>query len=304
MTSRIDSSDQWWSYAAPGGWNDPDMLEIGNGGMTQTEYISHFSLWCLAKAPLLIGCDITSMTTETFSILTNSEVIAVSQDKLGKEGHKVFSSSSGSGSANVQVSACDPTKPTQHWRLEADKTIRHVATGLCLDIYNCQTADGTAIDIFNCHPNDTNSCAHSTNQLWNYNSDKSITSVMDSKCLDIYNFNGPSVETWTCNGGPNQQWTFGSDGTLKSGENTCLDIVGDLEVWAGPLSGGNFAAILFNRSPGMTNVTANWSDIGLSSTTRAMVRDLWLHKDLGVYSGSFSSQVPSHGVIMIKLTPQ
>jgi len=304
MTSRIDASDVWWSYAAPGGWNDPDMLEVGNGGMTQTEYISHFSLWCLAKAPLLIGCDINSMTPETFNILTAPEVIAVNQDKLGKQGHKVASQSSDSGSSNVQVSTCDPNKPSQKWQMMADKTIRHTATGLCLDIYNCQTDDGTQVDIFDCHPNDTNSCAHSTNQLWNYNANKSITSVMDSKCLDVYNFNGPNVETWTCNGGPNQQWTFESDGTLKSGENLCLDIVGDLEVWAGPLDGGTFAAVLFNRSPAATNITANWSDIGLTPTTRAMVRDLWLRKDLGVYSGTFSSRVPSHGGVKIKLTPQ
>jgi len=280
------------------------LLEIGNGGMTSTEYRAHFSLWAIAKAPLLIGCDITSMTVETFDILTAPEVIAVSQDTMGKQGHKVSSQSSGSGSSDVQVTTCDPNKPSQQWRLGNDKTIRHVESGLCLDIYNCGTADGTAVEIFNCHPNDTNSCSQSTNQLWNYNSDKSLSSVMDSKCLDVYDFTGPSVETWTCNGGPNQVWTFQSDGTLKSGENSCLDIVGDLEVWAGPLSGGNFAAVLFNRSPAMTNITAHWTDIGLAATRPAMVRDLWVRKDLGVYTGSFSSEVASHGVVMIKLTPQ
>ncbi|KAH7851508.1 hypothetical protein Vadar_012654 [Vaccinium darrowii] len=56
MTSRADENDKWASYAGPGGWNDPDMLEVGNGGMTVGEYRSHFSIWALAKAPLLIGC--------------------------------------------------------------------------------------------------------------------------------------------------------------------------------------------------------------------------------------------------------
>eukprot|EP01083_Nonionella_stella_P136015 413728_1 len=69
--------------AGPGGWNDPDMLEVGNGGMSTTEYITHFSLWCIGKAPLLIGCDITSMTNDTKMILMNEEAIAVNQDKLG-----------------------------------------------------------------------------------------------------------------------------------------------------------------------------------------------------------------------------
>lgn len=91
MTSRADQNDKWASYAAFGGWNDPDMLEVGNGGMTTEEYRSHFSIWALAKAPLLIGCDVRSMTNETHAILSNSEVIAVNQDALGVQGSKVKS---------------------------------------------------------------------------------------------------------------------------------------------------------------------------------------------------------------------
>jgi alpha-galactosidase len=88
-----DISDRWSSfvrlldqqvglekYAGPGGWNDPDMLEVGNGGMTIPEYRAHFSLWCLLSAPLMAGNDIRSMTPEIRDILTNKEVIAVDQD--------------------------------------------------------------------------------------------------------------------------------------------------------------------------------------------------------------------------------
>ncbi|KAK3197908.1 hypothetical protein Dsin_021323 [Dipteronia sinensis] len=89
ITSRADQNDQWASYAAPGGWNDPDMLEVGNGGMTTDEYRSHFSIWALAKAPLLIGCDLRSMDNQTHEILTNKEVIAVNQDKHGVQGKKL-----------------------------------------------------------------------------------------------------------------------------------------------------------------------------------------------------------------------
>ncbi|KAK9278326.1 hypothetical protein L1049_027891 [Liquidambar formosana] len=89
MTSRADQNDQWASYARPGGWNDPDMLEVGNGGMTTEEYRSHFSIWAVAKAPLLIGCDIRSMDNVTFELLSNKEVIAVNQDELGAQGKKV-----------------------------------------------------------------------------------------------------------------------------------------------------------------------------------------------------------------------
>ncbi len=65
-------------------------LEVGNGGMTNDEYTAHFSLWALAKAPLLVGCDITNMSNETLAILTNPEVIAVSQDPLGKQVSKAL----------------------------------------------------------------------------------------------------------------------------------------------------------------------------------------------------------------------
>lgn len=89
MISRADLNDDWAKYAGPGGWNDPDMLEIGNGGMTVTEYETHMSLWCLMKAPLLIGCDLGSMSNDTMRILTNTEVIAVNQDSLGVQGKKL-----------------------------------------------------------------------------------------------------------------------------------------------------------------------------------------------------------------------
>ncbi|XP_057459298.1 alpha-galactosidase-like isoform X1 [Actinidia eriantha] len=89
MTSRADENDKWASYAGPGGWNDPDMLEVGNGGMTVQEYRSHFGIWALAKAPMLIGCDVRAVDKATLELLSNKEVIAVNQDKLGVQGKKV-----------------------------------------------------------------------------------------------------------------------------------------------------------------------------------------------------------------------
>jgi alpha-galactosidase len=79
-------------YAKPGHWNDPDMLEIGNGGMTDTEYRTHMSLWAMLAAPLLAGNDLRNMTPATLEILTNREVIAIDQDKLGKQGKQVWKS--------------------------------------------------------------------------------------------------------------------------------------------------------------------------------------------------------------------
>jgi alpha-galactosidase len=76
-------------YAGPGHFNDPDMLEIGNGGMTNDEYKTHMSLWCIQSAALLAGNDIRSMNQEVKDILMNKEVIAVDQDKLGRQGTRV-----------------------------------------------------------------------------------------------------------------------------------------------------------------------------------------------------------------------
>src|SRR3954468_23732638 len=77
-------------YAGPGHWNDPDMLEVGNGGMTDVEYRSHFSLWAMLAAPLIAGKDLRSMRPEIHDILTNKEVIAVDQDPLGIQGRRVM----------------------------------------------------------------------------------------------------------------------------------------------------------------------------------------------------------------------
>ncbi|HLY18550.1 MAG TPA: alpha-galactosidase [Bryobacteraceae bacterium] len=85
----LDLQDGLQSYAGPGHWNDPDMLEVGNGGMRNTEYRAHFSMWSLLAAPLMAGNDIRSMTPEIRDILTNKEVIAIDQDQAGIQGHRV-----------------------------------------------------------------------------------------------------------------------------------------------------------------------------------------------------------------------
>jgi alpha-galactosidase len=146
------------------------VLEVGNGGMTHDEYVSHFSLWCLVKSPLLIGCDVTKMSNDTLAILTNKDVIAISQDPLGVQGHKVAKTN-------------------------------------------------------------------------------------------------------------------------------------DLEVWAGPLSGGDVAVILFNRSPATANITAKWADIGLAAGVKVSVKDLWSKEALGNIADSLELSVPTHGSRTLRLTP-
>jgi alpha-galactosidase len=166
----IDLQNGLETYAGPGHWNDPDMLEVGNGGMTETEYRSHFSFWCLLAAPLMAGNDLRAMTPATRDILTNGEVIAIDQDPLGKQGFRVRDD-------------------------------------------------------------------------------------------------------------------------------------GDLEVWARPLADGSRAVILFNRGTTETEITVNWPEIAYTGTISARVRDLWQHKDMGAFTGSYKAAVPGHGVVMVRITP-
>jgi len=85
MIANVEKQASFAPFAGPGHWNDPDMLEIGNGGMTGDEYRTQMSLWALVAAPLLAGNDLQEMTAEAKSILLNKEVIAVDQDPLGKQ---------------------------------------------------------------------------------------------------------------------------------------------------------------------------------------------------------------------------
>jgi alpha-galactosidase len=170
MATILDQQAGLASYAGPGHWNDPDMLEVGNGGMTDTEYRSHFSLWAELAAPLIAGNDMHNMRPEIHDILTNKEVIAVDQDPLGQEGTRV------------------------------------------------------ARD-------------------------------------------------------------------------------GGLEVWSKQLADGSRAVVLFNRDSTEQEITATWEELGYPDHLSAAVRDLWEKKDLGNFTGKFSAQVASHGVVMVTVKP-
>jgi alpha-galactosidase len=88
-TSILDQQNGLEPFARKNGHNDPDLLEVGNGGMITTEYTAHFSLWALLNAPLLLGNDLRSMSPQTLGIIGNPDVIAVDQDWGGSQGRKV-----------------------------------------------------------------------------------------------------------------------------------------------------------------------------------------------------------------------
>ena len=90
LVSIADMNEPLWPFAGPGHWNDPDMLEVGNGGLSDVEYRAHFSLWSMMAAPLIAGNDIAGMGAATSAILLNKDVIAVDQDPLGVQGHRII----------------------------------------------------------------------------------------------------------------------------------------------------------------------------------------------------------------------
>jgi len=85
----LDKQTQLFPYAGPGHWNDPDMLEVGNGSLSLTESRAHFSLWAMLAAPLIAGNDLRNMTDDVKNILTNKDIISIDQDSLGIQGRKI-----------------------------------------------------------------------------------------------------------------------------------------------------------------------------------------------------------------------
>jgi hypothetical protein len=161
------------------------VLQIGNGGMSDTEYMAHFSLWSITKAPLIIGCDVTNITAADISILTNPEVIAVNQDPLGVQGKKVAFAQTQSPNASSEVivancssSTLDPKR--QQWTFNPqDGTFRSAFNGRCLSIDRCSTRRETYAVLNDCRIGDPKAQCQGKNQQWTVNtSTQTIVSRM------------------------------------------------------------------------------------------------------------------------------
>eukprot|EP01036_Dinobryon_divergens_P024295 gene24294-32731_t len=168
IVTRADITASLWRYSGPSaGWNDPDMLEVGNGKCTEGEYRTHFSLWAMLKAPLIIGNDVSELleaaratsdssrnsnSTSTLEILSNAEIIAVNQDPLGRQARRVWSDAvdilrtsvpdtegrliaSKCASSSAQGEYSDAYED-QQWTPQADGSIRSESSGLCLHELN------------------------------------------------------------------------------------------------------------------------------------------------------------------------
>ena len=291
MINIIDQNNEWDKYAGPGGWNDPDMLEIGNGGMSLVEYKTHFGLWAITKAPLLIGCDITKMSWPIMEILTNSEVIAINQDSLGIQGKKIKVTKipipedyeEKLKNSKLKLDDCNEEYKEQKWFINEDGSIKNNNEDFCIDIPNCEM-NIIEVETYGCHIGSKTHCQNSTNQQWFYSQDnKTIFSYMNySFCLDSKE---KYVETNYCDPlSETQKWEYDEKNHILKSQGKCLSSILDdqTEVWSGKLSDGSYAVLLLNRGLISTDVEISWKEIGFNEN-KAKLRDLWAKKDLGNY---------------------
>ena len=305
MLNIIDINDQWYKYAGPGGWNDPDMLEVGNRHMTYVEYQTHFSLWAISKAPLLIGCDLTSMSNETFEILSNKEVIEINQDKLGEQGHKIkITNLTKSSNEEPELSEgflelveCNGKKQ-QKWYIKEDGSISNNNEDFCIErITGLKKGD----QIF------SSKCSDNDEQKWIYSKEEKVIKTKEgNKCLDLYNKNdlfNSKMGTINCNDKDSLKWEYDENEKTFMSNGKCLSSAPQLEqteVWAGGLSDGNKVILLFNRASFPSVVEIKWSELGLD-VKKAYLRDLWEHKYLGGFEDSYQVNLTSHQSQMLKV---
>jgi alpha-galactosidase len=233
MLSNFHTNVALSSFASPGAWNDPDMLEVGNG-QSFTEDRSEFSLWAEMAAPLISGTDLRTATPATLSLYKNAGVIAVDQDSLGKQGHEVsssggldvmtkplsngdvsvvlFNENSSAATISTTASAVGAAssasyKLTNLWSNVVTSTsgaISATVPGHGVVMYRVATGSGTSVG--------------GTTEL---------VSPSSGRCAEVpgnVTTNGTKIDIWDCGNGSNQRWTPTAAGELRVYAGTqCMD---------------------------------------------------------------------------------
>ncbi|MGW0766143.1 glycoside hydrolase family 27 protein [Streptomyces sp. NPDC002676] len=287
--SNFHSNVNLAAYAGPGGWNDPDMLETGNGGMTTTEYRSQFSLWAQMAAPLVSGSKIIGASPETLSILTNKAVIAVDQDSLGKQGTMVSSSggldvlSKPLAGGDVSVVLFNETNSTATITTSASAVGKTGASSYTLtDLWTGATSatTGTISASVPAHGTVMYRVAGGTSTG---TTTGPVHAIGSGKCLDVPGLsqtNGTQTQIWDCNGGPNQTWTGTSTKQLTVyGGAKCLDATGTtagakVAIW--DCNGGTNQQWNLNSNGTITGVQSGLClDVTGASTASGAAVELW-----------------------------
>jgi alpha-galactosidase len=231
----LDWQLPWVGRSGPGAWNDPDMLEVGNG-LSDTESRAHFSLWALLNAPLIAGNDLRTMSAATREILTNTEVIAVNQDWGGRQGNQVVDNGDTEvwtkpmANGSVAVVLLNRGNSTTTISTTAPQIGLGSAAGYSVrDLWAHTTSTG----------NGTISASVPAHGAAMYvvsggssggDSAFSLRGVGSNRCLDVTDgsqTNGALAQIADCTGQPRQRFTASTTGELRVHNNTkCLDVTG------------------------------------------------------------------------------
>ncbi|URE30798.1 alpha-galactosidase [Musa troglodytarum] len=246
MVSRADQNEVYAEHARPDSWNDPNMLEIGNGGMSNNEYIVHFSLWAVSKAPLLIGCDVRNLSKETMAILGNEEV---SCNDSSSDEHR---------QTNFSLSLCE--WGDMHPALWADKLRNSWRT--TMDINDSWESMVSRVDQNEVY------AEYARPGGWN---DPDMLEVgnggmRNNEYIVHFSLWAASKETLAI---------LGNEEVIAVNQAKKVRMEGDHEVWTAPLSGYRTVVVLLNRSHEFRIITAQWDDIGIPPKTVVEARDLW-----------------------------
>jgi alpha-galactosidase len=277
------------SAAGPGGWNDPDMLEVGNG-MSATEDRAEFSLWSEMAAPLLAGDNLVGASATTLSILGNRSVIAVDQDSLGRQGHQV--SSSGGldvlarplSNNDVAVVLFNENSATATISTTASAIGKSGATSYTLtDLWAGTTTStsgaisagvpGHGVVMYRVSGGTTGGGPSAT----------VLRGAGSNRCLDDPNgstTDGVQVRIWDCGGGSSQLWTYTDTGQLQV-LGKCLDAFNNqttagtkVEIWS--CSSGANQRWQFNSDGTVTGVQSGLClDVTGAATANGTLIELW-----------------------------
>ena len=240
------------------------------------------------------------MTEDIKNILTNTEIIAINQDPLGEQGHKIKRTfidlppdyQPALYESELEIMNCSEVIE-QKWYINSDDSIRNNNENLCMEIPNCVEYD-TKVKTSSCHIKDKSYCSESKNQEWIYNK---------TKCLDIYNQTGPSVQTYNCSDHQSQIWEYNETTHTLMTNGKCLSSLISYEVtevWKSNLSDGAFAILLVNRASFNASIEFTFEEIGIKNK-RAKIRDLWDKKDLGEFEDKYSVDLEKHDSQFLKI---
>ncbi|BCJ76397.1 alpha-galactosidase [Catellatospora sp. IY07-71] len=220
------------SYARPGGFNDPDMMEVGRGGMTDTEMRSHFALWAVMASPLIAGNDLRSMSSATQTILKNTNLIAINQDSLGLQATQVANDGTRRvlakrlANGDVAVALFNQGSATTTVSTTAAAIGKSGSSFTLLDAWTnaTSTTSGTISASVPAHGTVVYRVSGGGTTTPPPATTTTLVSAASGRCLDIpqsNTANGTQPVIWDCNGQANQQWTV-SGATLQA-LGKCLD---------------------------------------------------------------------------------